>query len=117
MQGPVAVLLTTTAPSLDEETASRFLTLTIDESREMTETILATQRHRDTLVGYLAELDRAAVIAKHQAAQRLLEPLVVINLCRTTHLSGALPAGAPRPQEVSDADQGRRFLASEAAHG
>ncbi len=79
VQGPVAALLTTTAPSLDEETASRFLTLTIDESREMTETILATQRHRDTLAGYLAELDRAAVIAKHHAAQRLLEPLVVIN--------------------------------------
>ncbi len=79
VQGPVAVLLTTTAPSLDEETTSRFLTLTIDESREMTETILATQRHRDTLPGFLAELDRAAVIAKHHAAQRLLEPLVVIN--------------------------------------
>lgn len=79
VQGPVAVLLTTAAPSLDEETASRFLTLTIDESREMTETILATQRHHDTLAGYLAELDRAAVITKHHAAQRLLEPLVVIN--------------------------------------
>jgi hypothetical protein len=79
VQGPIAVLLTTTAPSLDEETASRFLTLTIDESQEMTETILATQRHGDTLAGYLAELDRAAVIAKHHAAQRLLEPLVVIN--------------------------------------
>jgi hypothetical protein len=79
VQGPVAVLLTTTAPSLDEETASRFLTLTIDESQEMTETILATQRHGDTLAGYLAELDRGAVIAKHHAAQRLLEPLVVIN--------------------------------------
>jgi hypothetical protein len=79
VQGPVAVLLTTTASSFDEETASRFLTLTIDESREMTETILATQRHRDTLAGYLAELDRAGVIAKHHAAQRLLEPLVIIN--------------------------------------
>ncbi len=79
VQGPVAVLLTTTSAALDEETASRFLTLTIDESREMTETILATQRHRDTLAGYLAELDRTQVIAKHHAAQRLLEPLVVLN--------------------------------------
>jgi DNA primase len=79
VHGPVAVLLTTTSASLDEETASRFMTLTIDESREMTETILATQRHRDTLKGYLAELDRAAVIAKHRTAQRLLEPVVVIN--------------------------------------
>ncbi len=79
VQGPVAVLLTTTSVSLDEETASRFLTLTIDESRQMTETILAAQRHRDTLEGYLAELDKAAVIAKHHTAQRLLEPLVIIN--------------------------------------
>jgi len=79
VQGPVAVLLTTTSASLDEETASRFLTLTIDESQAMTETILASQRHSDTLAGYLAELDRQAVIAKHHAAQRLLEPLVVIN--------------------------------------
>lgn len=79
VQGPVAVLLTTTSAALDEETASRFLTLTIDESREMTETILATQRHRDTLEGYLSELDKTAVIAKHHAAQRLLEPLVVLN--------------------------------------
>ena len=79
VQGPVAVLLTTSSASLDEETASRFLTLAIDESPAMTETILASQRHRDTLAGYLAEFDRAAVIAKHHAAQRLLEPLVVIN--------------------------------------
>jgi DNA primase len=79
VQGPVAVLLTTTSASLDEETASRFLTLTIDESRQMTETILAAQRQRETLAGYLAELDRTQVIAKHQAAQRLLEPLVVLN--------------------------------------
>ena len=79
VQGPVAVLSTTTSAALDEETASRFLTLTIDESKGMTETILAAQRHRDTLAGYLAELDKTAVIAKHHVAQRLLEPLVVIN--------------------------------------
>src|ERR1700682_1376860 len=64
VQGPVAVLLTTTSASLDEETASRFLTLTIDESKEMTETILAAQRHRDTLEGYLAELDKRGGMGK-----------------------------------------------------
>lgn len=79
VQGPVAVLLTTTFASLDEETQSRFLTLTIDESRQMTETILAAQRHRDTLEGYLAELEKAVVVRKHQTGQRLLESLVVIN--------------------------------------
>lgn len=73
------MLLTTTSASLDEETASRFLTLTIDESQNMTEVILAAQRRRDTLAGYLDELAKAEVIAKHHAAQRLLEPVVVIN--------------------------------------
>lgn len=79
VQGPVAVLMTTTSASLDEETASRFLTLTIDESKDMTETILAAQRKRETLEGYLFELAGDDVVAKHHAAQRLLEPLVVIN--------------------------------------
>jgi hypothetical protein len=53
--------------------------LTIDESEAMTQTILASQRHRDTLAGYLAELERQSVLAKHHAAQRMLEPLVVLN--------------------------------------
>ncbi len=79
VQGPVAVLLTTTSASLDEETLSRFLTVTIDESPEMTARIFASQREADTLAGYLKQRQRAALIARHQAAQRLLEPIVVIN--------------------------------------
>ena len=79
VKGPVAVLLTTTAAVLDEETAPRFLTITIDESEAMTRTILASQRQGDTLAGHLAQLNRPAVIAKHQQAQRLLEPLLVVN--------------------------------------
>jgi DNA primase len=79
VQGPVAVLLTTTSASLDEETLSRFLTVTIDESPEMTARIFASQREADTLEGYLKQRQRAALIARHQAAQRLLEPVVIIN--------------------------------------
>lgn len=79
VQGPVAVLLTTTSASLDEETLSRFLTVTIDESPEMTTRIFASQREADTLAGYLKQRQRGALIARHQAAQRLLEPIVVIN--------------------------------------
>jgi hypothetical protein len=79
VQGPVAVLITTTQSAIDEETTSRFLTLNIDESREMTETILKAQRHRETLAGRLASLKGDAVIAKHLAAQRLLEPIEVMN--------------------------------------
>jgi DNA primase len=73
------VLLTTTSASLDEETASRFLTVSIDESTAMTERIFERQREADTLSGYLRQLDHQALIRQHQSAQRLLEPLAVLN--------------------------------------
>ncbi|GAB3785829.1 toprim domain-containing protein [Dyella agri] len=79
VQGPVAVLLTTTSAALDEETASRFLTVTIDESTAMTERIFERQREADTLAGYLRRQEHDALIQQHHAAQRLLEPVVVIN--------------------------------------
>ncbi len=72
-------LLTTTSAALDEETASRFLTVSIDESAAMTERIFERQREADTLAGYLRQLEHRAVVRQHQAAQRLLEPLAVIN--------------------------------------
>ncbi|MGL1585757.1 hypothetical protein ACSTHB_23275, partial [Vibrio parahaemolyticus] len=53
VQGPVAVLLTTTSATLDEETASRFLTVSIDETANMTEQIFERQREADTLAVYL----------------------------------------------------------------
>jgi DNA primase len=79
VQGPVAVMLTTTSSSLDEETLSRFLTLTIDESTQMTETILTQQRQSDTLAGYKAALDRDHIIQKHHTTQRDLDTVVVLN--------------------------------------
>ncbi|HEN47442.1 MAG TPA: hypothetical protein ENI75_03670, partial [Mizugakiibacter sp.] len=79
VQGPVAVMLTTTQPDLDEETCSRFLTLTIDESEAMTQRIFESQRHADTLDGVLHQLERRDLMNKHHTAQRLLEPMVVIN--------------------------------------
>jgi DNA primase len=79
VQGPVAVLLTTTSATLDEETASRFLTVSIDESTAMTERIFERQREADTLSGYLRQLEHQALIHQHQSAQRLLEPVAVLN--------------------------------------
>lgn len=79
VQGPVAVLLTTTSATLDEETASRFLTVSIDETANMTEQIFERQREADTLAGYLRHLEHDALVGQHHAAQRLLEPLAVIN--------------------------------------
>lgn len=79
VHGPIAVMLTTTQADLDEETRSRFLTLTIDESEAMTQRIFESQRHADTLDGVLHQMERCDIMNKHHNAQRLLEPVVVIN--------------------------------------
>ena len=79
VQGPVMLLLTTTAPELDEELRNRCLVLTVDEDRAQTRAIHRQQRERQTLAGLLAERDRARVRKLHQDAQRLLRPLLVVN--------------------------------------
>lgn len=79
VEGPLSVFITTTKTDIDGETASRFVFLSIDESREMTERILAKQRKNYTRAGIEAKIEAAAVIAKHRNASRLLQPLKVIN--------------------------------------
>jgi hypothetical protein len=73
------LLLTTTAPELDEELRNRCLVLTVDEDRAQTRAIHRQQRERQTLAGLLAERDRARVRKLHQDAQQLLRPLLVVN--------------------------------------
>jgi len=72
-------MLTTTAVDMDYETQNRFITLTIDESKEMTERILENQRALETLEGMKQRREQEAITAKHQNAQRLLKPLAVVN--------------------------------------
>ena len=79
VNGPVALMLTTTAVDMDFETQNRFLTLTIDESKGMTERILAGQREARTLEGLKRKKERERVAKVHQNAQRLLRPLKVVN--------------------------------------
>jgi DNA primase catalytic core len=79
VKGPVMVMLTTTRPDIDEETASRFICISIDETREMTERIHKIQREEDTLQGLLRRIKKERIIRKHQNAQRLLNPLYVVN--------------------------------------
>jgi len=79
VRGPVALMITTTEVELDYETSNRFVTLTIDESREMTEKILDKQREQETLAGLVKKAETERVMARHQNAQRLLRPLQVIN--------------------------------------
>ncbi len=53
--------------------------MTIDESPEMTERILARQRELETLEGLSKKRCQDVVARRHQNAQRLLRPLSVVN--------------------------------------
>ncbi|PHM33089.1 DNA primase [Xenorhabdus mauleonii] len=79
VQGPVMLMLTTTAIDVDEELLNRCLVLTVNESREQTQAIHAMQRHRQTLEGLLADSEKGYLTTLHQNAQRLLRPLKVVN--------------------------------------
>jgi DNA primase catalytic core len=79
VEGPVAILLTTTAVDIDEELLNRCLILTVDENREQTRAIHRQQRESWTLEGFLREEEREAILARHRNGQRLLRPLPVLN--------------------------------------
>ena len=79
VEGPVMLFLTTTAIDLDEELLNRCLVLTVNESREQTRAIHDIQRQRETLEGLLAKTTRDGLLALHRNAQRLLQPLAVVN--------------------------------------
>ena len=77
--GPAAIFLTTTAIDVDEELLNRCIVLTVDEGRAQTKAIHARQRAAQTLDGLLAGAEAEDVRRLHQNAQRLLEPLAVVN--------------------------------------
>ena len=79
VEGPVMIMLTTTAIDLDEELLNRCLVLSVDESRTQTQAIHAQQRHQRTLDGLVAHTERQTLRTLHQHAQRLLQPLAVVN--------------------------------------
>jgi len=72
--GPVSLFVTTTSTDVDEETASRFLVLSTDESAEQTERILAAQRAAESRI-----VERERILRVHHNAQRLLRPLQISN--------------------------------------
>ncbi len=79
VEGPVMLMLTTTAIEIDEELMNRCLVLTVDEGREQTRAIHARQRERRTLAGLLAKEHKHDIQRLHRHAQRLLRPLAVVN--------------------------------------
>lgn len=75
VEGPVAVIVTTTSTKLDDETRSRFLIASVDESREQTRRIFEIQRRREA--GDLPPKNE--IIRRHHALQRCLRPVDVVN--------------------------------------
>jgi hypothetical protein len=79
VEGPVAIMMTTTALDVDEELLNRCLVLTVDEGREQTRAIHQRQRRAQTVEGIIGAGERERVIKRHRNVQRLLRPLVVVN--------------------------------------
>ncbi len=75
VEGPVAVIVTTTSSSLNDETKSRFLVVSVDESREQTRRVLEVQRRRETG----DSPPREEILRRHHALQRCLRPVKVVN--------------------------------------
>jgi hypothetical protein len=79
VKGPTAIVLTTTAIDVDEELLNRCLVLTVDEDRAQTRAIHHAQRKAQTLDGLTRRSLKDQVVTVHRDAQRLLEPLAVVN--------------------------------------
>jgi DNA primase len=79
VEGPVMIMLTTTAIEVDEELLNRCIVLTVDEGRAQTRAIHDRQRMAQTLEGLLARQEREQIRRRHRNAQRLLRPLLVVN--------------------------------------
>ena len=79
VEGPVAIVFTTTSIDIDEELMNRCLVLTVDESRDQTERIHILQREARTIEGILQNERRKDIQRIMQNAQRLIKPMRIAN--------------------------------------
>ena len=79
VEGPIALLFSTTQPAIHYENATRCFTLTLDESAEQTERVMRFQLARKSLDGFVRSLEGRELRRLHRNAQRLLRPLYVVN--------------------------------------
>ena len=76
---PVALLVASTAAELDHELQSGCWTIALDESVQHTERIQVFQRHQHQLDGLMAREECHRLMRALRNAQRLLDPVPVIN--------------------------------------
>ncbi len=79
VNGPVALIMTTTAAEIEPELANRLMVLAVDEGRAQTRAVHMAQREAETLEGLVARVRREEVRKLHHNAQRLLAPVAVVN--------------------------------------
>ena len=79
VEGPVMIVLTTTASEVDEELLNRCLVLTVDEGQKQTRAIHERQRATQTIEGQIERVERSRIRRVHKNAQRLLKPVLVAN--------------------------------------
>jgi len=79
VEGPVALMMTTTATDIDEELRNRCIVIAVNETREQTEAIHRRQREAETLEGLLGHGLRDGILGLHRNAQRLLRAVSVVN--------------------------------------
>jgi hypothetical protein len=78
VEGPAAVLNTSSNPNVDRETLTRYLVNHTNESREQTRAIQERQRKSHSEEGIRAKVEYDRIVRRHHAFQRLLRPLEVI---------------------------------------
>ena len=79
VEGPVQIMLTTTAMEIDEELVNRCLVLSVDESRTQTNAIQTKQREAKMLSSRRGVYVAAQLRRLHQNAQRMILPVKVYN--------------------------------------
>ncbi len=78
VDGPAAVINTSSDPNLDRETLSRYVVTHSDQSREQTREIQRRQRESHTEAGILARREAERIYRRHHALQRLLSSVEII---------------------------------------
>ncbi len=78
VEGPAAMIITSSDPNLDRETLSRFIVTASDESREQTLAIREEQRKAQTPDGLAARQAGSTIFRRHHAYHRLLRPYNVV---------------------------------------
>jgi energy-coupling factor transporter ATP-binding protein EcfA2 len=76
--GPMSLMMTTTATTLDPELENRLVVLGVDENAAQTQAIIKAQLEAASLAGLHARTKANDVRARHHDIQRLLEPMTVV---------------------------------------